>query len=77
MGVLSDAPWRLMVADVLFFMAFGVSSVVVPLLIVSRERRRCPDDDGDPCGAVAARRIVVYGLCGGVPQTEVQSLESS
>ena len=68
MGVLSDAPWRLMVADVLFFMAFGVSSVVVPLLIVSRERRRCPDDDGDPCGAVAARRIVVYGLCGGVPQ---------
>ncbi|KAH8049323.1 voltage-gated chloride channel [Aureococcus anophagefferens] len=68
MGALSDAPWKLMVADVLFFMAFGMSSVLVPLLIVSRERRRCPDDDGDPCGAVAAQRIVAYGLCGGVPQ---------
>ena len=71
MGALSDAPWRLMVCDVLFFLAFGMGNVVIPLLVVAREATRCDASDADACGAVAARRLVVYGLCSGVPQTLV------
>ena len=55
MGALRDAPRELLAFDLVYFVAYVVGGIVVPLYLVARESNHCDgDDDESHCATHAA-----------------------